>query len=240
MEDKYIKEIKKNNKDVSELLSVNEHLLEEAGYNPPVNNYVFEIDDKIKIPTGYVRTVNKFTIDYKLNDLILENTTRKNIAYALQLSDYYNYIVNRFNIWGPVETMFYKQMFVNVISVIEALILESSNRINGVCKECDKSPRCSNVINKSSRANMKDALKRLHELGIVTLSSEETDRLIELYDLRNKIHIRLNEQNEFLSDVFNIELYNESIIFLKKMDEMLYENAIPLFDDCIGFKQKYV
>lgn len=238
MEEKIIEEIKNNNTNISELLSKNEELLQEAGFNPPVTNYVLENEDKIKFPTGYVRTVNQFTKEYKLNDLILEDTTKKNIAYALQLSDYYNFMVNRFNIWGSVETMFYKQMFLNIISVIEALIVECSNRINNACIDCDKSSKCANVINKHSRGNMKDSVKRLNEMGIMGLSSEEMDRLIELYDLRNNIHIRLNEQNEFMDDVFNLYLYNESITFLRKIDSVIYEKAVPYFEKCMGFKDK--
>lgn len=141
-------QIIENNKSISELLSSNENIIIKEGYKPPVSNYSVDRDDRIKIPAGYIRTAQQFVTAYHLTELVLDNSTRKNIAYALQLSDYYNYLVNRFYVWGSVETMFYKQMFVNIISVIEALITESTNRLNIYCKNCKRIDKCKKNINK--------------------------------------------------------------------------------------------
>ena len=231
-------QIIENNKSISELLSSNENIIIKEGYKPPVSNYSVDRDDRIKIPAGYIRTAQQFVTAYHLTELVLDNSTRKNIAYALQLSDYYNYLVNRFYVWGSVETMFYKQMFVNIISVIEALINESANRINSYCKKCASISKCKKNINKNDRETMKCAATKLQDLEILNISSDDLERLIELYDYRNKVHIRLNEQNEFLDDKFNLQLYNESIKFLKDVDEKLYENAVPYYNKCMGFEKK--
>ena len=237
--DKEIKtKIIQNNKRISELLSDNENTIMEAGYKPPTRNYSVESEDRIKIPAGYIRTTQQFVSNYHLMELVLDNNTRKNIAYALQLSDYYNFIVNRFFVWGSVETMFYKQMFVNIISIIEALINESANRINSFCKNCSSISKCKKNINKNERLNMKEAATKLRSLGILNISSDDLERLIELYDYRNRVHIRLNEQNEFLDDSFNLKLYNESIELLKRIDIILYETAVPYFNKCMGFEKK--
>lgn len=176
--------------------------------------------------------------NYHLGDLVESHNTRKNISYALQFSDYYNFLVNRFNVWGSIETMLYKQAFINVISIIEALILESSNRINHFCKQCKNISKCKNNICKKDRENMKCAAEKLFELGILDINKAEKNRLIELYDLRNKIHIRLNDQNEFLDCKYNMTLYNEAIELLQKVDDCLWKNAVPLYKKCIGYKSK--
>lgn len=63
-------------------------------------------------------------------------------------------------------------------------------------------------------------------------------RIIDIYDLRNKIHIRLNDQNEFLGCEYNRTLYNEVIGLLQKVDDSLWKNAVPLYKKCIGYKSK--
>lgn len=131
--------------------------------------------------------------------------------------------------------MLYKQAFVNVVSIIETLILESANRINCFCQKCKKIDKCKNNICKKDRGNMKRAVERLFELGILDINEEEKNRLIELYDLRNKIHIWLNDQNEFLDRKYNRILYNEAIGMLQKVDDCLWENAVPLYKKCIGY-----
>lgn len=177
---------------ISKLLLENEEILKEAGYCPPVNNFAVEKDKRIRFPAGYIRTSNEFETRYHLSQLVSSKNVRKNISYALQLSDYYNFLINRFYIWGSIETMLIKQAFINLISIIEALILECANKLNKYCQSCHKIGICSNNLNKYDRANMKNAVDRLVEIGILDLSNDQKDRLVELYDLRNKIHIRLS------------------------------------------------
>ena len=227
-----------NNKKISELLNENEQILIIEGYNPPINNISVKMEERIKFPPGYIRTADEFIQSYCLNDLVKDKHIRKNIAYALQLSDYYNFILNRFNVWGSIEVMLYKQAFINIISIMEALILESVSRINDNCKQCKKIDKCENNINKFDRGNMKYAVEKLYGIGILKISENEKKRMIELYDLRNKIHIRLNEINEFMDDKFNNDLYNEGIKLLKKTDSVLVENAIQYYDKCVGYKAK--
>lgn len=227
-----------NNESISSRLAENENILRKAGYEPPCLNFTVEKGQRIHIPAGYIRTSNEFRNKYHLGDLIESRITRKNISYALQLSDLYNFLVNRFYMWGSIETMLYKQAFVNIVSIIEALILESSNRINHFCKKCQKIGKCKNNICKKDRENMKCAAEKLFELGILDINVVEKNRLIELYDLRNKIHIRLNDQNEFLDCKYNMTLYNEVIELLQKVDDCLWKNAVPLYKKCIGYKDK--
>ena len=233
-EQRYITNIQK----ISELLEENENILREAGYNPPKTNYTVENKKRIKIPAGYVRTSGFFGEQYHLNDIVVSRNIKNNISYALQLSDYYNFIVNRFNVWGSIETMLYKQMFVNIVSIIAALILECSNNINTFCKECHQISNCSKNIRKEDRSNMKLAVEKLAQLHILSFSDEQKGRLIELYDLRNRIHIRLTDQNEFLDNKYNKKLYNEAIVILQIVDNSLWKNGVPYYKKCLGYEKK--
>ena len=238
MTDEELKIYLENINKITNLLNENEKLIRKAGFNPPETNFVVDREKRIGIPAGYIRTSGDFWSKYKLNEIAVERNTKNNISYALQLSDYYNFIVNRFNVWGSIEIMLYKQMFVNIVSIIEALILECASNINMHCQKCSKIGKCENNINKDERNNMKLAVKKLVALGVLVFGETEKKRLIELYDLRNKVHIRLNKQNEFSDNTYNQQLYNESIVYLKKIDDMIFANGIKYYKNCVGFKDK--
>ena len=163
----------KNNESISSLLTKNEEILKSEGYNPPCANFTIEKEKLINIPRGYIRTSEELGKKYHLIDIVESHNIRKNISYALQLSDYYNFWVNRFNVWGSIEIMLYKQAFINIVSIIEALVLESSNRINCFCKQCQNIGKCQNNICKKDRGNMKCAVEKLFELGILDINELE-------------------------------------------------------------------
>lgn len=238
MEEKALEKLIYNNKEISRLLAENEKILRNSGFQPPIQNYAMDKNDRIRIPSGYIRTSGTFWQKYHLSKIVKSRNTRNNISYALQLSDFYNFLINRFNIWGSIETMLLKQAFVNVVSIIEALILECANNINDYCQKCKKIGKCQNNLNKRDRENMKNALDKLYHLGIIGLTSDEYTELIELYDLRNKIHIRLNAQNEFLDNKYNQELYNKAIWLLQKVDEQIWKNGVLRYNSCMGYKAK--
>ena len=233
MDEKSKKELIANNKEISRLLAENENILRRSGFQPPVQNYFVGKDDSIIIPSGYIRTSGAFWQSYHLNDIVKARNTKNNISYALQLSDFYNFLLNRFNIWGSIEIMLFKQATVNIVSIIEALVLECANNINENCQKCPKIANCNNNLNKYDRENMKHALEKLYQLGIIVLTNDEYMSLIYLYNLRNKIHIRLNQQNEFLDKKYNMELYNNSINLLQKVDEQILKNGVALYNSCM-------
>lgn len=233
-----LKQYIENTKKINELLAQNEDIIRSAGYQPPTLNYAAAKDDRIRIPSGYIRTSAQFWKLYHLDVIAIDRNTKNNISYALQLSDYYNFLMNRINIWGSIEIMLYKQAFVNLVSIIEALVLECANNINANCKACTKIGRCKNNINKEERDNAKKAIEKLYALNVLRVSDDEKKRLIELYDLRNKVHIRLTTQNEFLSQNYNNDLYNETILLLQKIDDSIWKYGVPYYARCMGFENK--
>ena len=238
MDEAELNKLIENNRKISKLFAENEKILRDIGYQPPVQNYSTKNKDRISIPSGYIRTSATFWQEYHLNEIVNARNTKNNISYALQLSDFYNFLINRFNIWGSIEIMLYKQAFVNIVSIIEALILECANNINAFCKKCSMQGKCGNNIGKYDRENMKKAVEKLRRIGIIRITNEEQAEILDLYDLRNKVHIRLNVQNEFLDNKYNNELYNKAIVILKKVDEQIWKNGVPRYSSCMGFVEK--
>ena len=132
----------KNNEQISELLRKNEELLREDGFDLPNENFVVGDWYKIKIPSGYIRNTTYFYEKYHLDSIVKEWQVKANIAYSFQLSDFYNYLFNRFNIWGSVVIIFYKNAIINLVSIFEALVLECANNICERPSECKKVNDC--------------------------------------------------------------------------------------------------
>jgi len=216
-----------NNKRISELLQENENILREAGYKPPRSNYALERSEKIMFPSGYIRTVVAFKDKYHLCEICPNRVTRQNITYALETSDLINYIVNRVNIWGAVETILFKLAIVNFVSVIEAIILEAANNICYNASRCGKTKSCQYHFSKEERNNARKAVEKLTYMGILDFDGDKLSHVQKIIDLRNRIHIRLTKGNEMNMEDFTLELYNEVVSLLQDIDEQIYEKAVP-------------
>lgn len=222
-----------NNEKISELLAENEQLLRSEGLEVPETNFAVDDDQKVHFPTRYIRPKEYLVQKYHLEQIAGDWIVRSNIGYALQLSDLHNYILNRFRLWGPVATMFYKSAVVNLISVLEAMIFECATQMcyrAGTCKLNRK--KCKSAFNQTQRNNSFAALKRINELEITTFSSDELDRIKELIDLRNRVHIRLSNEKEFTSKEFNLKLYNEVIQLMQRVSDEIYQNGVPQYKSC--------
>lgn len=223
------KKLVENNQKISELLAENETILREAGYNPPLQNYSLQPAEKIRFPSGYIRTVAAFNRKYHLVEIFPNKETRHNVTYALEVSDLINYIFNRINIWGSVATILYKLAIVNLVSVMEAIVLEAANNICCQASSCGKIKECRSHFSKEERNNARRALEKLVLIGVIDYDTDKLSRVQEIMDLRNRIHIRLTNGNEMKLADFNLNLYNEVIEFLQSIDEQVYRNAVPIY-----------
>ena len=222
----------KNNERISELLRENEELLRREGLEPPNENFVVGDWYKIKIPSGYIRNTTYFYEKYHLDSIVKEWQVRANIAYSFQLSDFYNYLFNRFNIWGSVVVIFYKNAIINLVAIFEALIFECANNICECPSECQRVAACKVHFSKAQRNNSYEALTRMNELGILSYGEEKMARIKEIITLRNRVHIRLAEKSEFSSEDFCLNLHNEVITLIQELSEAIYNNGIKFYSRC--------
>ena len=219
--------IVENNKKITTLLNENEDILREAGYNPPIDNYALDRTEKIVFPAGYIRTVAAFNLKYHLQEICPNRAIRHNITYALEASDLINFVMNRVNIWGSVETIFFKLAIVNFVSIMEAILLEATNNICCNASACGKTKSCYYHFSRDERNNARKAVEKLTQIGILDFDSEKVSRVQEIIDLRNRIHIRLTKGNEMKLDDFTLTLYNEVVTLLQDIDEQIYKKAVP-------------
>lgn len=227
--------LKANTAEITRLLAENENILREEGLNPPANNFSLESSEKINIPSSYIRVNEYFIKKYHLREIVSDAHVRKNMAYTLQLSDLNNYLINRFFIWGSVETMFLKSAIINLVSVLEALIFECVNNICCCTNTCGKANVCNyHFTNKQRNNSAFDALQKLNEINITRLGEDELSRVQEIINYRNHVHIRLAKDNEYLNSDFSIETYNELMLLLAKIDGAIFENGVPLYN-CGGY-----
>lgn len=224
------KKIIANNRKITELLKENETILRKSGLNPPKNNISLERYEKIGFPSGYIRTVETFNQKYHLRQICPTRQTRQNITYALESSDLINFIFNRINIWGSVETIFYKLAIVNLVSIIEALVLEAANNICSNVKDCPNIRTCPLHFSREERNYAKNALNKLISIGVLDFDENKLARVKEIIDLRNRIHIRLAGGNELSMDDFTLNLYNEVIRLLQNIDEQIFKKGVPLYN----------
>ena len=219
--------IVENNKKITELLHENEVVFRKAGFNPPVDNYALARFEKIGFPSGYIRTVTAFNTKYHLYEICPDRATRHNITYALETSDLINFVINRMNIWGSVETIFFKIAIVNLVSIIEAIVLEATNNICCNAGNCGKTKTCCYHFSKNERNNARKAVEKLTAVEILDFDIKKVSRVQEIIDLRNRIHIRLSKVNEMKMDDFTLELYNEVVTLLQDVDNQIYKKAVP-------------
>ena len=135
--------------------------------------------------------------------------------------------MNRVNIWGSVETIFFKLAIVNFVSVIEAIVLEAANNICCNASNCGKTKTCYYHFSKEERNNARKAVEKLSLVGILDFDTDKVSRVQEIMDLRNRIHIRLTKGNEMNLDDFTLSLYNEVVALLQDIDKQIYEKAVP-------------
>ena len=226
------KKIIENNRAISELLTENEKILREQGFDPPEENYAVDEDDKIRPPSGYIRPKEYLVRKYHLEEIASDWTIRSNIGYALQMSDFYNYLLNRVYFWGSLEKMIYKNAIINLVSVMEAIIFECAHGICCCPDRCKENQICKMAFSKGERSNSYKALQRINALKITDFTDQEMIRIKELIGLRNQVHLRLAKGKEYFEKEYGLKLYNEVISILQKLCEEIFQNGAKYFYRC--------
>ena len=103
--------------EAGKLLKELEDLIRED-YQTPKENIDISKYEGIKFPPNYIRTAEYFRREYNLDKLISISTKIDNIAYSLQLSDFFNYLINRFHVYGIIKNLLIKQSIINSFSII--------------------------------------------------------------------------------------------------------------------------
>jgi hypothetical protein len=221
-------EFKKSLEKAEEALHKAEDILKEANINIPEENIELEVNEKIWLPSGYIRRIDVFSESYQLNKILSDDNMIKNIGYALQASDLTNYLINRFNIGLSVGAIFYKLAIINLFSIIEGILYGVSNELHKFCfiedEICSDNLKCEYYIKNFHEYSFRELIKCFDEKSILKLGDEGCDLLLSLKDLRDHIHIWDVKENEYLDDIYNLSSYNTLIKVLYFIKEELPQN----------------
>lgn len=220
-----------NNKKISELLTENESLLKQLGFEPPATNYAPSVKRRIHFPSKYIRTKEYYVKKYRLNLFFSNQVIVSNITYSFQMSDLYNFILNRFYVFGSLETMIYKAAIINYVCIIESLISQVFEDMHAYCGACPDHDHCEFFMPKAKTFSEK--LKAIESIGMLNLSSAQFQQIREAYRLRNHMHIySAAKENEYTSKSFDRKLHNSIVNVMKDLTVTLFDDMLPATKQC--------
>ena len=239
-------------KELEKILQDIEDIIKSEGFDVPED--IVNIPYKISFPKGYFRKIEDISERYKLY-LFDDKILARNIAYAIQYTDFLNYIFNRTNFGNnglSIGSIFRKNAIISVVTIIEAYISGIIENAINKCLECKKFGDCNSRIKKSINQNkkMRKKVRQIKNkekfatfkesmdflLGAGLIDEIFYDELNSLRDYRNHVHIQYVENNrvrirDFGENRYSIKIYNKSIIALKKLPD-IFEKLINEISGC--------
>lgn len=161
-------------------------------------------DAKIRFPRGFIRTAAHFRQRFNfLNDEIL----KRNVGYALILSDTYRWLLNRTDISRTAKEMIIKEGICLVGSVCESVTKDVLTGVVG------------------KKKGYKDRTQHLLDNEII--DNELKVELDWVWDTRNNEHLFLVEIREH--EHYRLPDYNRAILALRKLRDQLDDYFTPPF-----------
>lgn len=217
--EEWLSEYKAKLKQAETLLHECETILAKNGIQGPVQHPPVIPRDRIWFPTGYIRKASYFRDAYELKKIIDDVSTRNNIAYSLQLSDFYNYIIGRFFLGNlSLGTTFFRISTTHIFSIIESICYGTIKTLHNHCctkgTACIKNRKCTYYVKSPSKTNFSDIITTLEIQKLITLTQETTNTIKKSKDARDRIHLWLFSDSDFLDTKFTVKDYNDSITAL--------------------------
>jgi len=129
--------------------------------------------EKIIIPTGIIRTVNKIIDSCKLSVIVDDPTLWRNVAYTFQFIDFIDWLLYRTNIGLIAKEQTIKYGIVAVNSIIEGIVYNYLKRYPAV------------------QPKEKESGKNLEKLEQKHVPRSIIEPLKKVHKKREKIHLRL-------------------------------------------------
>lgn len=158
----------------------------------------------VKIPSGYIRTVDKFAKAYKLIQVVENEKLVSNIYYSLQYLEYLKYINKTFNILFGIRTLFFKYSIIHIYSIYEGILSGVNESLRNGCKECKKHASCPYFIPKSEKSTHKKIVELAEKK--LKLSSEFLITLKKFKKPRDLVHLHTIDQLEHENNEYELLL----------------------------------
>ena len=148
-------------------------------------------------PWGYIRTIGSLRRRWPY----LSRNRARTVACAIQLCDVNRFLINSLTVSLTAGAMWEWHVTVPVIAVIETLCYEVVQK-EGLAQPDVKFKRCIDLLN--SNKVIRQALR---------------DKLHELREYRNNVHLFLNEKVEMAEG--KPRRYNDAVVTLHKLEKAL-------------------
>jgi hypothetical protein len=157
----------------------------------------------LTVPVGVVRSIQQILPEY---EFVANETTRRNIAYAVEALDFFRWLINRFSTYGPVRGYQYKVGLVLVDMILEGITRD-------FLSQCGIRPanKHSKNIPKLDRANVPEELIR---------------RIKGVHDRRSNIHLHLVSDLE--ATKYTMKDWNAAIVCLHQV-KSTFPRVLPPF-----------
>lgn len=221
----WLSEYKSKLKEAENTLHECENILRENGVVGPIDHPKVAQKERIWFPSGYIRKADHFREDYGLRKLIIDLKTRNNIAYALQLSDLLNYIINRFYLGDySVGNTFYRMATAHIFTIIESILCGAVNHLHGHCVKgenvCKRAGKCDLYFKRAGSYSFSKLLEKLQNEKIIQLTTDDTEKLETLKEIRDRFHMWDTGDSDFHDAKFKISDYNDAIQLLTRIRDI--------------------
>ena len=229
--DNHEEDFKENLEKAEEFLQSAENILNHNDVNTPLENIPLKKYEKISFPTGYIRKTSYFEQKYHLYDLFEDRNKVKNIAYALQTTDLFNYFLNRFNIKFSVGKIFYKYAIINAFSTIEGILYSAITPLHDFCFDdndncCKNNINCDYYIKNYKKYTFRELIEMYDKKSLLDFKDKTKKLILEIKGLRDHIHIYDVQENEFIDSTYNNYNYNKIMKLTYNIKENLYNNIL--------------
>lgn len=191
-----------NCQQIASLLAENESLIRENHWN--CGPYL------VSFPRGVIRTKQEILKTYPLSEICADPDVRDNIVYSIELQDLLEWMLMTFHLYGAISVTLRKQMLVNSVSIMEAMLAEAAER-TGILD-----PNKKNSWKRTSSRQIASMMKKRH-----LLPASLADEYISLYQYRNRVHIHASKENEIRGGEFSDELLNQCPQLIRNLADAL-------------------
>ena len=161
------------------------------------------------IPQGVIDTIDDLDVEYHLTQIIGYYNLVKNAGHILQTCEFYQYILNHYYVFGSIQFVLRKDIFIHYVSVIETLVIYKG--FNLEYKDKNNEPiRMKNLLDNN------DFCKK------VPIESNLKQEILSFYNKRNKIHLNRAPENELTQDDFSQDDIDQVRNLLKRISDLLY------------------
>jgi len=162
--------------------------------------------------------------EYRLDEVVKDNTIRSNIAFALQYIHFNLDILENYDLQKSLKALTCKQLLVNTFSVLEGIMLGAIDTVKTWCNSITSCQyACEYYFMKDTTEFIRfDEMKSyLRNIGALDFSEQGMKFIKTAKGLRNNVHIGKSSEIESENVDYNTEFVEESLRTIEEVAGVL-------------------